>query len=94
MANKIGSRILKVHYKSYEGDLHGSDLYQTVSLWDTESNNNFEENFILEHYQNLFSGMIVSVEEYMPDEYEVTSDPTVLRKIYPIPEEVADIYDI
>lgn len=94
MANKIGTRILKIHRKLYEGDVHGSDLYETVSLWDTESNNNFEENFILEHYQDLFLDMIVSVEEYTPDRYEVTSDPTVLRKVYPVPEEIADTYDI
>lgn len=94
MANKIGTRILKIHRKFYEGDIHGSDFYNVVTLWDTESNNNFEENFILEHYQDLFSDMIVSVEEYTPDRYEVTSDPTVLLKVYPVPEEIADTYDI
>lgn len=94
MANKIGTRILKIHRKMYEGDLNGSDYYNVVTLWDTESNNNFEENFILEYYQDLFLDMIVSVEEYTPDRYEVTSDPTVLRKVYPVPEEIADTYDI
>ena len=71
MANKIGTRILKIHCKLYEGDVHGSDYYNVVTLWDAESNNNFEENFILEQYQDDFPDMLVSIEEYTPDKYDM-----------------------
>jgi hypothetical protein len=70
MANKIGSRILKVHCKLYEGDVHGFDTYETVALWDVEDNNNFEQNFIQEHYEDHFTNYIVNVEEYTPIVYD------------------------
>jgi len=94
MANKIGARFLKIHIKAYEGDLKGKDFYPVITLWDTQTHNDFEENFIREQFQDTFLDMIVSVEEYTPEQYEVTSDPTVLRKVYPVPEEIADTYDI
>lgn len=94
MANKIGARTLEVHIKAYEGDVRGKCVYQLIPLWDTQTHNDFEENYLLEKYQDLYLGMVISLKEYTPDQYEVTSDPTVFRKVYPIPEEIADTYDI
>jgi len=94
MANKIGTRSLKIHVKAYEGDVNGKNFYQLITLWDTQDHNDFEENFVRDQFQDTFLNMIVNVEEHTPDRYEVTSDPTVLRKVYPVPEEIADTYDI
>lgn len=71
MANKIGSRILKIHCKLYEGDVHGTDYYNLVSLWDAESNNDFEETFVLEQWEEQLPDMIVTVEEYVPVKYDM-----------------------
>jgi hypothetical protein len=82
MTNKIGHRDLKVHCKSYEGDVHGFNIYQVVTRWDTDSNNDFEESFLLEHYQEAYPDLIVTIEDYRPLEYDETPDPTVLDLVY------------
>lgn len=86
MANKIDTRILKIHCKSYEGDVHGFDTHINVAVWDTEANNDFEANFLLEQFQEKNPNMLVTVEEYRPRELEVTGDNSVFTQIYPIPE--------
>lgn len=84
MANVIDTRIIRLHCKSYEGDVHGFDSYQNVKVWDAESNNDFEENFLLEHYREVFPDLIVTIEDkdFRPYEYNETPDPTVRDLVY------------